>query len=134
MIDVQRFVRDVCDCVGIPYITPGGTGKDCSKTGIDCSGLIVRAYKLQGVTLPVGSHSSNYFARNELFGKPEQLIRASQLEVGLAVFKWREWRDGVSPKRYKKDGLGDFHHIGVVTSVQPLTITHASSVYEKVVQ
>ena len=39
----------------------------------------------------------------------------------MAVFKWKP----VTPARFS-DGLGDFCHIGLVTSVSPLRIVHAS--------
>lgn len=68
MLDGKRFVDDVLACMGWPYVSPGGTGEDCSQTGIDCSGLVIRALKLQGVKFPSGTHSSNYFARHELTG------------------------------------------------------------------
>ena len=115
-------------CVGIPYVSPGGTGKDCSRTGIDCSGLLVRAYKLQGASL---YHGSNYIARHELFGKPERLTSEKQLQVGMAVFKWSKSGE---PGKYRADGEGNFHHIGVVTGIGPLVITHASSVSGRVIQ
>lgn len=128
MIDLQRFIADVTDCLGIPYVSPGGTGVDCARSGIDCSGLLVRAYRLQGKSL---YHGSNYIARHEVVGSPERLTGVDQLQPGMAVFKWRSTGE---PARYKSDGMGDFHHIGVVTGVSPLTITHASSAKGKVVQ
>ena len=42
--------------------------------------------------------------------------------MGMAVFKWNE----NTPEKFN-DGLGDFQHIGLVTSVNPLRIVHASS-------
>ena len=41
---------------------------------------------------------------------------------GMAVFKW----NANTPEKFN-DGLGDFQHIGLVTSVNPLRIVHASS-------
>ena len=40
----------------------------------------------------------------------------------MAVFKWNE----NTPAKFN-DGQGDFQHIGLVTSVNPLRIVHASS-------
>lgn len=55
-----------------------------------------------------------------------KLTSASQLQVGMAVFKWKD-RDTTY-----HDGLGDFHHIGLVCSVNPVEIIHASSAAGKV--
>lgn len=85
MINLDKFISDILDCLGWPYVSPGGTGLDCSRSGIDCSGLLVRAYKLQGESL---YHGSNLIARHELIGNPEQLKSKKQLCVGMAVFKW----------------------------------------------
>lgn len=145
MLDLSKFIADILYCIGIPYVSPGytGTREDLWKieydkygnpirvptvSGMDCSGLLVRAYALQLEKL---THGSNYIWRYDLDEKGK-LTTASQLEVGMAVFKWAN--DGGEPDKYKKDGLGNFHHIGVVTSKSPLTITHASSAKGKVVQ
>lgn len=102
MVNLDKFIRDIIDCIGIPYVSPGytGTRPDLWKTvmdehgrfvdvptidGIDCSGLLVRAYAMQGAKL---FHGSNYIARHELIGNPEQLKSEKQLCVGMAVFKW----------------------------------------------
>ena len=43
----------------------------------------------------------------------------------MMVFKNRF--DGKEPEKFRNDGLGNFYHIGAVTSVNPLVITHATS-------
>ena len=50
------------------------------------------------------------------------MTNVSQLRPGMAVFKW----NANTPEKFN-DGLGDFQHIGLVTSVNPLRIVHASS-------
>ena len=145
MVNLDRFISDILDCIGIPYVSPGytGTRPDLWKTvmdehgrfvdvptidGIDCSGLLVRAYKIQGQSL---YHGSNYIARYELSDKVQEFKKESQLCVGMAVFKWSSTGE---PSKYAGDGKGNYHHVGVVTSVNPLTITHASSVAGRVKQ
>ena len=124
-LDLDKLCQDFEDCLGWPYASPGGTGRDCSQSGIDCSGMFVRAYKLQGSTI---YHGSNAIWRRHLRAKGK-LTKASQLRKGMAVFKWNER----TPARYK-DGLGDFQHIGLVTSVHPLRIVHASTEGKRVVK
>ena len=117
MIDIDQMCADFEDCIGWPYVSPGGTGKDCSKTGIDCSGMFKRAGKLQGVSLP---HSSNRMWRQSLSEKGK--IETAKLQKGMAVFKWRE----AEHPNYR-DGLGDFYHVGLVVRAKPLRIVHAAN-------
>lgn len=56
-------------------------------------------------------------------GKP---LKKSQLKIGMAVFKWK--KTGCSKAEHEADGQGNFHHIGIVCSVNPLKIVHSSSV------
>lgn len=131
MIKIDQLVKDFEACLGWPYVSPGGTGKDCSKTGIDCSGMFVRAFKLQNESI---YHGSNYIWRKQTTEKgsikgtgnktykQENARSAKQLEVGMAVFKWND----NTPAKYA-DGLGDYQHIGLVVSVDPLRIIHAST-------
>ena len=119
MIALTKFLSSLEEALGWPYRSPGSTARDASS-GIDCSGMLVRAYKLQGKRL---FHGSNGIWRTALSEKG-RLTDAAQLRPGYVVFKWR--KDG-APSRYK-DGEGNFHHVGVVLSVSPLRIIHASSV------
>ena len=125
-ISLKQFLSDLADCLGWPYVSPGGTGKDCSASGIDCSGMIVRAYKLQGAKI---YHGSNTIWRDGSLSSKGKLTSVSQLQPGYAVFKWSSTDTAKYP-----DGQGDFHHIGVVESVSPLKIIHASSAKGKVVE
>lgn len=114
MIDVSRLIADFEACVGWPYASPGSN----DERGIDCSGMFVRAFRLQGERI---YHGSNTIWRKHLAEKGE--IRSAQdLRPGMAVFKWKE----TTPAKFADD-LGDFCHIGLVTSVSPLRIVHAST-------
>lgn len=122
-LNLDRLCRDFEACLGWPYKSPGSTGQDCSKTGIDCSGMFVRAYRLQGGSI---YHGSNTIWRKHLADKGP-LTGAEQLKQGMAVFKHKAQDTAKYP-----DGQGDFSHIGLVTSVNPLRIVHASTVGMKV--
>lgn len=102
-------------CLGWPYVSPGTN----DQRGIDCSGLLVRAFRRQGLTI---AHGSNTIWRKHLTRKG-RIQKAADLQPGMAVFKWKSQDTAKYP-----DGQGDFCHIGVVTGVQPLRIVHASSV------
>lgn len=136
MLKVDRLCTDFESCLGWPYASPGGTGQDCSRSGIDCSGMFVRAWRLQGERIAHGSNRiwrQHTAERGAIAGTgnkayPRQNGRSiTELERGMAVFKWSP----SAPKGYR-DGLGDYHHIGLVVSVDPLRIIHASSVSGKV--
>ena len=78
-----------------------------------------------------GIHGSNWFARKEITGL-SKVTKESDLKVGDAVFQTYEPGEAGYdlPGRYKKGGkyyngdLRDYMHIGIVTSVNPLRITH----------
>ncbi len=114
MLDVQKLIASVEECLGWPYVSPGTN----DSRGIDCSGLFVKAYRDQGASI---YHGSNTIYRKYCSEKGK-LTNVSQLKPGMAVFKWNT----NTPEKFD-DGLGDFQHIGLVTSVNPLRIVHASS-------
>ena len=114
MLNLDRLIADFEACIGWPYRSPGTN----DERGIDCSGLFVRAYRLQGKSI---YHGSNTIWRRHLSDKGE-LKSVSQLVPGMAVFKWKAEDTAKYP-----DGQGDFCHIGLVTSVKPLRIVHAST-------
>ena len=114
MIDIEKLIADFEDCLGWPYKTPGTN----DSRGIDCSGMFVRAYRLQGQRI---YHGSNTIWRKHLREKgPIDSVR--DLQPGMAVFKWKP----DTPSKFRDDE-GDFCHIGLVTSVNPLRIVHAST-------
>lgn len=114
MIDVQQLITDFEDCIGWPYASPGTN----DERGIDCSGMFVRAFRLQGARI---YHGSNTIWRKHLSDKGK-IRSADDLQPGMAVFKWQ----AETPAKFGDD-LGDFCHIGLVTSVSPLRIVHAST-------
>ncbi len=98
---------------------------DGSDGTCDCVGLIIGALRLEGVQYK-GTHGSNYFARYCTSG----LRRISDLKVGDLVYKakWPGDEGYDLPPRYE-DGTDtkDYCHIGVIMSVEPLSIWHCSS-------
>lgn len=102
---------------------------DGSGGGCDCIGLIIGAVRLAGGTWP-GTHGSNYAARH-VTDELHPVSNASGLMLGEIVFKAREpGQPGYDlPAAYDSspDRL-DYYHVGVVTAVNPLTITHCTNV------
>ena len=114
MIHVEMLIADFEDCFGWPYACPGSN----DERGIDCSGMFVRAFRLQGRRI---YHGSNTIWRKHLSEKG-RIRSAADLKPGMAVFKWKP----DTPAKFRDDE-GDFCHIGLVTSVSPLRIVHAST-------
>ncbi len=114
MINIEKLISDFEDCLGWPYKTPGTN----DERGIDCSGMFVRAYRLQGQRI---YHGSNTIWRKHLREKG-RIDSVRDLRPGMAVFKWKP----DTPAKFSDDE-GDFCHIGLVTSVSPLRIVHAST-------
>lgn len=114
MLNVRKMIESAEACMGWPYVSPGTN----DSRGIDCSGLFVKIFRDQGMTI---YHGSNTIYR-KYCSETGKLENVSQLKPGMAVFKW----NANTPERFG-DGLGDFQHIGLVVSVNPLRIIHASS-------
>ena len=114
MLDVNKLIASAESCLGWPYVSPGTN----DARGIDCSGLFVKCFRDQGASI---YHGSNTIYRKYCSEKGK-LTSVSQLQPGMAVFKWNP----NTPEKFN-DGLGDFQHIGLVTSVNPLRIVHAST-------
>ena len=94
----------------------------------DCIGLVIGALRMGGVAWN-GTHGTNYAARNEMRWM-SPLDASSQLRTGMVVYKSREpGESGYSlPEKYKESGdLLDYYHVGMVTGVSPLRITHCTS-------
>lgn len=116
------------------YKQPG----DGSDGTCDCIGLIIGAVRRMGLKW-TGIHGSNYAARYQTVNL-EKISVAGCLELGDVVYKSRD--PGASkyslPDRYKKGksyyngDLRDYYHVGVVTQVSPLRITHMTSPHIKV--
>lgn len=125
MITLQEFVSRVDDIrQEAPRYRLGGSATDGS---CDCIGLIIGAIRRAGGTW-AGVHGSNYAARNEMetFGE----ITGETLEVGMIVYKAKEpGQSGYDlPSRYSSsDDKRDYYHVGVVISVDPLSIIHCTT-------
>ena len=94
----------------------------------DCIGLIIGAVERCGVKWK-GIHGSNWWARNYT----SSLMRvddAEELSLGDLVYKARSpGETGYNlPDRYDGDpDKRDYYHVGVVTQLAPLGITHCTS-------
>lgn len=128
-----KAFADVVDGIAgtSPTYRTGGTGMDGT---CDCIGLVMGAmYALGHSEYPM--HSSNYFARCEVDNLQRVDAMEDELQPGMLLFKARS--DG-NPRydlheRYRQGGryftgdLLDYYHVGVVTAVAPLEITHCTS-------
>lgn len=121
---IERFQ----EIIGWPYVSPGSD----DKNGIDCSGAFVRAYKAAGLSIYHGSNRIERVYCRDCF---DLNGNQSRLEPGMAVFKYREpgeeyykLPDSYQPGGKHYDGdLRDYYHIGLVESVNPLKIIHATT-------
>ncbi|MBR4539011.1 MAG: SH3 domain-containing protein [Clostridia bacterium] len=105
------------------------SGHDGSDGKCDCIGLIIGAVKLAGGTWP-GAHGSNWAARNAM-ATLEHITDAREMFLGEIVYKAKEPGESgyALPSRYENSGdLRDYYHVGVVTGVDPLEITHCTNV------
>ena len=104
-------------------------GHDGSDGACDCIGLIIGAIRLAGEKWS-GTHGSNYSARNEMRSL-DRIPSANALSVGDIVYKaYEPGESGYNlPATYKNSNdQRDYYHVGVVTSVNPLVITHCTGV------
>lgn len=102
-------------------------GRDGSDGACDCIGLIIGAIRRAGGSW-TGIHGSNYSARYEM-RELLPVMDAGELNLGDAVYKARmPGQTGYDlPERYGADPDNrDYYHIGVVTAVEPLEITHCT--------
>lgn len=126
MIDLAAFLAAISRNAARvrEYLNGGdGTGGKC-----DCIGLIIGALRLIGIAWP-WTHGSNYAARYRVRGL-RAVASASALRLGELVFKSRSPGDNhySLPSSYKghPDRM-DYYHVGVVTRLNPLEITHCST-------
>lgn len=121
---VQQFLQNLQQIVDSnPTYRTGGTGKDGT---CDCVGAIMGA--LGG---EFDLHSSNYFARYQMQSL-DSLMDESQLHPGSIVYKSRrdttKLNDRYLPGGTHHAGTSlDYYHVGVVTRIDPLEITHCTS-------
>lgn len=133
---IQKFLEMVAL---IKATKPKYQKSEDGRNGLcDCIGLIIGALRRMGFKW-TGIHGSNYAARKALV-ELKKIQNSRDLEVGDWVFKARNPEDPKYdlPSRYKKGGayyngdLKDYYHVGVVTRVNPLEITHMTSPTVKV--
>ena len=107
-----------------PVYRLGGDGSDGT---CDCIGLVIGAIRRAGGSW-TGTHGSNYAARYEM-RELLPVTAAGELCLGDVVYKARTpGQAGYAlPERYKKGpDQRDYYHVGVVTAVEPLEITHCT--------
>ncbi len=124
---IQRntFLGEVRRIAALPLTYRwGGRGVDGT---CDCIGLIMGAMYAAGhAKYPM--HSTNYFARHEM-DSLEKL--EGGVELGEIVYKARADTGGLNDRykpggRYYTGDMLDYYHVGVVTGVEPLEITHCT--------
>ncbi|GHU70904.1 hypothetical protein FACS1894184_17000 [Clostridia bacterium] len=92
----------------IPYVNAGTT-----MAGMDCQGLVKYCAKQSGLTLKfAGSNDMFRNACTEIWTISDAK-KKGKLVPGAVCFILE--RDGNEPDKYKRDGLGNASHIGVVT-------------------
>ena len=104
-------------------------GCDGSDGLCDCIGQIIGAVRLSGVKWP-WTHGSNYAARYRV-NNQHYVSKANEQILGDLVFKARNPGEAKYdlPSTYKNHpDQKDYYHVGVVTSVSPLVITHCTGV------
>lgn len=145
---VNKFLEMVAKIVALNpvYKQPGdGSNGEC-----DCIGLEIGAIRRMGLKW-TGIHGSNYAARYATYNL-EYIEKISDLELGDIVYKAANEKGVVQlacnagtkkhswtlPSRYKNGNsyyngdLKDYYHVGIVTKVSPLNITHMTSPHIKV--
>lgn len=127
MIPVEKFLQ--CVQENAARIHAYELGHDGSDGKSDCIGLIIGALELAGFRWP-GVHGSNWAARNAM-ETLDHIADASKMFLGEIVYKAKEpGESGYSlPSKYNSSGdLRDYYHVGVVTGIDPLEITHCTGV------
>ncbi len=112
-------------------ITGYQNGKSGQNGLCDCIGLIMGAMAQLGRgSYPM--HSTNYFARYQM-DSLRTLKSGETLQVGQLLYKHNDDQDDLND-RYKPGGryyvegdLRNYYHVGVVTDLSPLEITHCTS-------
>ena len=138
-ISADKYVEGVNSIyVEQPKYRKGGDGSDGT---CDCIGMGRGALKRGGATDVKGMGGTNYAARHTILDL-QKIKKADQLRIGDVVLKVRDKDDQnyPLPDQYRKGGndysekLGEtnFTHIGTVTGVNPLRITHMTSPSAKI--
>lgn len=119
MLSIPKMISSAEEALGWPYVSPGTN----DVRGIDCSGLFVKMYRDQGASIYHGSNTIFH----EHCKETGKLTKVSHLQVGMAVFKLKPWTEKDKGNKWYGKEPGNLSHIGIVTSVSPLKIIHASS-------
>lgn len=129
MISARIMCQDAVECLGWPYVSPGSN----NAKGIDCSGLFVYLFRKQGASIYHGSNTIYRQYTTENKGKLNG--DRSKLKPGYAVFKLRAWSGSETDRgnRWYNTSPGNIYHIGLVRSVDPLIVEHATSAGKKCV-
>lgn len=133
-ITADRFIRGVNSIYEEkPSYRTGGDGSDGT---CDCIGMPRGALKREDVTGITNMGGTNQAARKTIENLRE-IVGTSDLQLGDVVLKVRDKDDPdyPLPDRYRKGhpdydprwGETNFTHIGTVTGVNPLEITHMTS-------
>lgn len=119
-----KYVRENVARINTYSLGGNGTGGKC-----DCIGLIIGALYISGYGWN-GTHGTNYAVRNKM--KTFAPIGSkADLAIGHLVYKAKTPEDSgyALPSAYKNSpDRNDYYHVGVVTGVDPLEITHCTSV------
>jgi hypothetical protein len=127
---IEQFLEKVQSIVNEhPTYRLGGDGSDGT---CDCIGLVIGAIRRAGGGW-TGTHGSNYAARFAVDGLFRQ-VDAADLDLGWLVFKALGPMDAGYdlPDKYRAGGAAytgdvmDYYHVGIVTGVEPLAITHCT--------
>jgi cell wall-associated NlpC family hydrolase len=76
----EKLVASAMSFLGIPYVWGGNTPK-----GFDCSGLVQRAFRLNGVLIPRDSDQQAHAGRGKEAGRHDELRTADLLFFGKSV-------------------------------------------------
>ena len=128
MITLEKFLngckRNASRIKGYQLRCTGANGLS------DCIGFVIGALALEGQKWN-GTHGSNYAARYRTRNL-HKVTNASQLKLGELVYKHNDpgtevWNKSFPKATYKNHpDQNDYYHVGVVTSVNPLEISHCS--------
>lgn len=129
MISLSKFLE--CVKKNINRVRQYLKGRDGTNGYCDCIGLIIGSLRLAGLTWKE-THGSNYAFRYKI--KNAQKLTASNAYVGEVVFKYHTPNedgydaDTIKSKYKNHPDQNDYYHAGIVTSVNPLVITHCTGV------
>lgn len=128
---VSQFLEKVQEIKKLnpAYKQPG----DGSDGTCDCIGLPIGAIRRMGLKW-TGIHGSNYAARYAITGL-SKITALNQIELGDVMLKayekghskWKLPDRYWNGHQYYNGDLKDYYHAGVITSLNPIVITHMTS-------